>query len=143
MGIFALVGLDTNRERKARVKKIFSALIKNIKLSDSKDQSKNRLLPEKCLPYAISLLAHNIQIDSLKDESKVKQIKECMSIILDPLLESPDGHQLAYIKKMLGNIKMSDDGLATALIASSSKSDGVAVSNQNALKNLYFYNRVS
>ena len=29
-----------------------------------------------CLPYAVSLLAHNIQIDSLKDDPKVKQIKE-------------------------------------------------------------------
>ena len=29
-----------------------------------------------CLPYAVSILAHNVQIDSLKDEAKVKQIKE-------------------------------------------------------------------
>jgi hypothetical protein len=29
-----------------------------------------------CLPYAVSLIAHNVHIDSLKDESKVKQIKE-------------------------------------------------------------------
>lgn len=29
-----------------------------------------------CLSYAVSLLAHNIKIDNIKDEHKVKQIKE-------------------------------------------------------------------
>ncbi len=36
----------------------------------------DKMLPEKCLPYAISLLAHNTKIESISEESKVKQIKE-------------------------------------------------------------------
>lgn len=36
----------------------------------------DRILPEMCLPYAVSLMAHNIKIDSLKDDHKVKQVKE-------------------------------------------------------------------
>ena len=71
-----------------------------------------------CLSYAVSLLAHNIKIESLKDETKVKQIKECMSIILDPLLEQPDAYQIAYIKKVLNKIKSSDDGHLALVVQS-------------------------
>ena len=113
MSIFSLSGLDSNRERRARIKKIYSALITRIRLIDAKNQKKQlesnvqrtRILPEMCLPYAVSLLAHNVQIDSLKDETKVKQVKECMAVILDPLIEKPDSYQMAYIKKVLNKIK--------------------------------------
>ena len=40
MSIFALSGLDTNRERKTRVKRLYSALIKQIRLNDAKEQMK-------------------------------------------------------------------------------------------------------
>ena len=114
MSFFALSGFDSNRERRARIKKIYSALIARIRLTDAKNQKKQletnvqrtRILPEMCLPYAVSLLAHNSQIDSLNNDSKVKQIKECMSMILDPLIEKPDSYQMAYIKKILNKIKI-------------------------------------
>lgn len=155
MSIFALCGFDVNRERKVRVKKLYTALVKNIRLNDAKEQrnqtantQKPRILPEMCLPYAVSLLAHNTKIDSLKDDAKIKQVKECMSIILDPLLETPDAYQIAYIKKILNKIKTSDDGVAAANVAAALSS-----TNQNesklessahskaALQNLYFLNK--
>ena len=40
MAMFALVGLDQNRERKARVKKICAAFIQRIRLNDAKHQQK-------------------------------------------------------------------------------------------------------
>ena len=78
MGIFSLCGLDGNKERKAKVKKIYTSLIKQYRQTDGKEQQgqKGRILPEMCLSYAVSLMAHNIKIDSLKDDNKVKQIKE-------------------------------------------------------------------
>jgi len=102
MSIFSLTGLDSNRERRGRIKKIYSNLITRIRVADAKNQKKqileniqrSRILPEMCLPYAVSLLAHNIQIETLKDDSKVKQVKECMSVILDPLIEKPDSWQV-------------------------------------------------
>ena len=40
------------------------------------------------------------ELDSLKDDAKIKQIKECMAIIHDPLIEQSDAHQIAYIKEV-------------------------------------------
>lgn len=78
MSLFVLCGLDSNKERKSKVKKIYSSLIKQFRQADQSKQSnsKGRVLPEICLSYAVSLLAHNIKIDSLKDDHKVKQVKE-------------------------------------------------------------------
>jgi len=108
MAMFALNGLDSNRERRARIKKIYASLIARIRAADASNQKKQiqanvqraRILPEMCLPYAVSLLAHNTQIDTLKEDAKVKQVKECMSVILEPLIEKPDSWQVAYIKKI-------------------------------------------
>ena len=150
MSIFSLSGLDSNRERRARIKKIYSALITRIRLIDAKNQKKQlesnvqrtRILPEMCLPYAVSLLAHNVQIDSLKDETKVKQVKECMAVILDPLIEKPDSYQMAYIKKVLNKIKISDDGLAAAAITTASNSTNQSASaNKTIIHNLYSLNK--
>lgn len=85
MAFFALVGLDTSRDRKTRVKKLYSQLIRKYRLmSDANTKSadpttnpqKTRILPEMCLSYAVSLLAHNIRLDNIKDDHKVKQVKE-------------------------------------------------------------------
>jgi hypothetical protein len=149
MAMFALCGFDGSRERKSKVRKIYSQLIKQIRLQDQKKQQQHqlkdpngtappRILPEMCLSFSVSILAHNIKIDSLKDETKVKQIKECMSIIFDPLLESPDSYQIAYIKKILNKIKISDDGMAAAAVNISSNDN---TNNKTALQNLYQLNK--
>ncbi len=141
MSMFALSGFDGSRDRKSRVKKIFSQLVKSLRANDQKKQMlKNpppRILPEMCLPFAVSLLAHNCKIDSLKDETKVKQIKECMNIVLDPLLESPDSQQIAYIKTILNKIKVSDDGMAAAAVQVSAEKPN----SKLALQNLYQLNK--
>lgn len=41
MSIFALLGFDQNRERKTNVKKIYTLLIKRMRLNDAKQQQKN------------------------------------------------------------------------------------------------------
>lgn len=152
MSIFALSGLDTNRERKTRIKKIYSTLIAKIRLNDIKNQKKQleskvqrtRILPEMCLPYAVSLLAHNTNIDSLKEDSKVKQVKECMAVILDPLIEKIDSYQVAYIKKILNKIKISDDGIASVAMANASQTPNQSVTvNKATIYNLYTLNKVS
>jgi hypothetical protein len=82
MAILILSALDTNRERKLRVKKIYIGLIKTIREQNKRvrpseqNESRTKSLPENCLPYAISLLAHNCKLDSLKDEVAIKQLKE-------------------------------------------------------------------
>jgi hypothetical protein len=105
-------------------------------------------MPEMCLSYAVSLIAHSVRIESLQDEPKVKQIKECMAIILEPLVESPDAYQIAYIRKLLNKIKTHDDGLsAVALInrpetATAEASSSAQPVNNTAIQNLYHYNKV-
>jgi sister chromatid cohesion protein PDS5 len=158
MSIFALCGLDTNKERKVRVKGLYSTLIKKIRMDDAKEQTrqknavnsqqqqqqqqpvtpKARIFPELCLSYAVSLLAHNIKIDSLKDDAKIKQIKECMAIILDPLLEQPDAHQIAYIKKVLNKIKESDDGIMAVHIVQNTQDNS---KSEKLSQNLYLMNK--
>ena len=81
MSMFILCGLDSNRERKMRAKKHYISLVKFIRDSNKKIQLEEntkrlKLLPENCLSYAISLLAHNFKIDSLKDETSIKHLKE-------------------------------------------------------------------
>jgi hypothetical protein len=139
MAIFILSGLDHNRERKARVKKIICGMVKLFRESNKKIKSttdnqqqllKAKNLPEYALSLAISLLAHNCKIDSLKDEVTVKQIKDALSSILDPLLENPDGHVIAFLKKLLGTIKNSDDGLASTVLSQSKDTDQLTAANQ-------------
>ena len=43
--------------------------------------------------------------------------------MIDPLLDNPDGYQIAYIKKMLNSIKNSDDALFRAYIKIAKASD--------------------
>lgn len=62
-------------------------------------------------------------------------------MILEPLLESPDGYQMAYIKNLLNRIKSFDDGLAAAGVHSSLNSS--TANKTAALQNLYHFNRVS
>jgi hypothetical protein len=167
MAYFALLGFDQSRERRMRVKRIYISLVKSLRESDAKLQQQNilqqrsaqsgtvttnRVLPEMCLAYAVSLIAHNTRIDSIKDEAKVKQIRECMNIVLDPLLESPDGYQVAYIMKLLDQIKASDDGLAAATVAglaSAVQSSTTVQTSANsskykaAIHNLYCINKVT
>ena len=86
-----------------------------IRVTDARNQKKqiqanvqrSRVLPEMCLPYAVSLLAHNTHIDTLKEDGKVKQVKECMSVILDPLIEKPDSWQVEMLKIFFLNIEIS------------------------------------
>ena len=40
VAIFALAGLDVNRERRMRVKKIYTSLIKAMRLNEAKDAAK-------------------------------------------------------------------------------------------------------
>jgi len=65
-----------------------------------------------------------------------------MSVILDPLIENPDGYQIAYIKKVLNKIKTSDDGLMSASVASFTNQTVPNV-NKHAYQNLYQTNKVT
>ncbi len=82
MAILILSALDTNSERKLRVEKIYIGLIKTIRKGNRRvrpsepNESRTKSFPENCLPYAISLLAHNCKLDSLKDEVAIWQLKE-------------------------------------------------------------------
>ena len=64
-----------------------------------------------------------------------------MSLILEPLIENPDGYQIALIKKILNKIKTSDDGLASVAVSQSAKSEHNS-KNKAAFQNLYIFNKV-
>lgn len=64
-----------------------------------------------------------------------------MSVILDPLIENPDGYQIAYIKKVLNKIKTSDDGLFAAAV--SAFANQTATVNKESIQKLYSINKVT
>lgn len=148
MSLFALCGFDTNRERRNKYKKNYLNVLKifqdaNKRVDVNADRENNETkpnwvknLPENCLPYVISLLAHHSKIDSMKDETQIKQIKECLHFILDPLLEHPDSFQIAYMKEILNEIKNHNDGIILSLVATSAPEQKLTISN-----NLLFMNR--
>jgi hypothetical protein len=82
ISILTLAALDTNRDRKSRAKKSYFSLIKLIhnqnkkRVTEESLELKTKSLPENCLPYSISLLAHNCKLESLKDEVSIKHLKE-------------------------------------------------------------------
>ena len=41
MSMFALLGFDSNRDRKTKVKKIYTLLIKRMRFNDARQQQKN------------------------------------------------------------------------------------------------------
>jgi hypothetical protein len=64
-----------------------------------------------------------------------------MSVILEPLIENPDSYQIAYIKKVLNKIKISDDGLTSAALLVSSNDQATA--NKITYQKLYSINKVN
>ena len=66
-----------------------------------------------------------------------------MALILEPLLENPDGYQIALIKKILNKIKISDDGLASSAVNQLAKTENQTGINKTAFQNLYTFNKVS
>ena len=66
-----------------------------------------------------------------------------MSIILEPLIESPDGYQVAYIKKVLNKIKVSNDGLIANANAAALAANPPLITKTAAAQNLFNYNKVN
>jgi hypothetical protein len=67
-----LASLDKNSERKSRAKQTYKQLLK---LINYKKNEKTDRFPEYFLPYAISLLARNLNYESLKeDENYLKKL---------------------------------------------------------------------
>ncbi|XP_077867919.1 sister chromatid cohesion protein PDS5 homolog A-B-like [Saccoglossus kowalevskii] len=111
LSIFALCAKDPIRDRKTFARQ---CLVKNISFRrdyirqhSGASSRLTSLLPEHVIPYCIHLLAHDPDLQSHKDLSSLRDIKECLWFMLEPLMTRNES--FSFLKKIVETVKQSKD----------------------------------
>ncbi|XP_062616219.1 sister chromatid cohesion protein PDS5 homolog B-like [Saccostrea cucullata] len=113
MSIFSLAANDPLKERKLQIKNFLQANISKrrdyIKQNPSIGARLFHFMPEYSIPYTIHLLAHDPDLQSHEHVEVLKNIKECLWFIMDPLISKSEDCNYSFFRKMLENIKQCKD----------------------------------
>lgn len=113
MCIFSLAANDPLKERRAQIKTFLHANISKrrdyIKQNPSIGARLFHFMPEYSIPYAIHLLAHDPDLQSHEHLEILKNIKECLLFIIEPLISKSEDCNYSFFRKMLENIKQCKD----------------------------------
>ncbi|XP_033110666.1 sister chromatid cohesion protein PDS5 homolog A-B-like [Anneissia japonica] len=112
MSIFSLCAKDPVKESRTQAKQF---IVRNIQTRREcvRQHVRNNaqmmsLLPEYVVPYTIHLLAHDPDFLTLKDIEALRDIKECLLFMLEPLLVKSEN--FSFLKKLIETIKTMKDG---------------------------------
>ncbi|XP_033631571.1 sister chromatid cohesion protein PDS5 homolog A-B-like [Asterias rubens] len=111
LAIFSLCVKDPVKESRAKAKQY---LVKNIQTRRDYIKQHNvenalalTLLPEYVIPYTIHLLAHDPDFTNLKDMEGLRDTKECVWFILEPLVSKSEN--CSFLRKLIEAIKQMKD----------------------------------
>ncbi|XP_038055315.1 sister chromatid cohesion protein PDS5 homolog A-B-like [Patiria miniata] len=111
MSIFSLCVKDPVKESRADAKQYLSKNIQNrreyLKQHTVENAHLLTLLPEYVIPYTIHLLAHDPDFSNLKDLEGLRDTKECLWFILEPLVSKSD--HCNFLRKLVETIKQMKD----------------------------------
>ncbi|XP_071951417.1 sister chromatid cohesion protein PDS5 homolog A-B-like isoform X2 [Antedon mediterranea] len=112
MSIFSLCAKDPVKENRTQARQF---IVRNIQTRREcvRQHVRNNaqmmsLLPEYVIPYTIHLLAHDPDFVTLKDLEAMRDIKECLLFMLEPLLAKSEN--FSFLKKLIETIKTMKDG---------------------------------
>ncbi|XP_076868592.1 sister chromatid cohesion protein PDS5 homolog A isoform X3 [Brachyhypopomus gauderio] len=116
MAVFALCAKDPVKERRAHARQ---CLLKNIsvrreyiKQNPMAHEKLLSLLPEYVVPYMIHLLAHDPDFTKPQDFEQLRDIKECLWFMLEVLMTKNENNSHSFLRKMVENIKQTQDAQA-------------------------------
>ncbi|XP_022079543.1 sister chromatid cohesion protein PDS5 homolog A-B-like [Acanthaster planci] len=111
MAIFSLCVKDPVKESRANAKQYLAKNIQNrreyLKQHTVENAHLLTLLPEYVIPYTIHLLAHDPDFTNLKDLEGLRDTKECLWFILEPLVSKNDN--CSFMRKLIETIKQMKD----------------------------------
>ncbi|KAF6034110.1 PDS5A [Bugula neritina] len=113
MAIFALCANDRVKDRKFTVKQYIELNIQKRREYLKKHPPTNNrilfsLLPDYVIPYAVHLLAHDPELESHDDAPNLRNIKECLWLLLEPLMKDQASFY-SFQKKIFEYIKQTKD----------------------------------
>ncbi|KAK3099941.1 hypothetical protein FSP39_012194 [Pinctada imbricata] len=111
MSIFSLAASDPLRERKQQMKQFLVSNINKRRDYLKQNPSVVRLfhyLPDYVMPYTIHLLAHDPDLKTHEQIDALKNIKECLWFIMEPLITHRE-YNYPFFRRMLEMIKQCKD----------------------------------
>ncbi|KAK6173333.1 hypothetical protein SNE40_016804 [Patella caerulea] len=117
MSIFSLGANDPLKERRVQLKQFLHInvqkrreYLKHPGLRKT-TQLMTTILPDYVLPYTIHLLAHDPDLKTFDNRDALKNIKECLYFIMEPLIGRAEDYNYAFLRKMIENIKQTKDAM--------------------------------
>ncbi|KAI0216629.1 hypothetical protein LSAT2_031380 [Lamellibrachia satsuma] len=112
LSTFCLTANDPLKERRTQVKQFLLANISRrreyLRQHSAANARMFALLPDYAVPYAIHLLAHDPDLRSHEDIDTLKNIRECLWFLLEPLMKS-ETYSYSFYRKLVENIKQTKD----------------------------------
>lgn len=113
MSIFSLAANDPVRERRTTIKKYIQQNIQRrrdfLKQNPPLGGRMFLFLPDYVMPYTVHLLAHDPDLKSFEDVQALKNIKECLWFIMEPLVARSEDYNYHFFRRLIENIKQAKD----------------------------------
>ncbi|KAK2159284.1 hypothetical protein LSH36_155g04017 [Paralvinella palmiformis] len=112
LSIFSLAANDPVKERRLQCKVMLTNNITKrrdfLKQHSAAMTKLVAVLPEYVMPFTVHLLAHDPDLVSYTDVETLKNIRECLWFMMEPLIKS-ENYSFTFYKKMLETIKQTKD----------------------------------
>ncbi|KAJ8298337.1 hypothetical protein KUTeg_024868 [Tegillarca granosa] len=116
MSIYSLAANDPLRERRAQLKQFLHNNVTKrreyLKTNPMIGGKFYHFMPDYVMPYVIHLLAHDPDLRTHYQVDALKNIKECLWFIMEPLISKNEDFNYAFFRRMLENIKQTKDAQA-------------------------------
>ncbi|XP_025084821.1 sister chromatid cohesion protein PDS5 homolog A-like [Pomacea canaliculata] len=113
MSIFSLAANDPLKERRLQLRQFLATNVQ--KRRDYLRQNPNArgltasILPDYVVPYTIHLLAHDPDFKTYDHVESLKNLKECLWFILEPLVKRAEDYNYAFLRRLIEKIKQTKD----------------------------------
>ncbi|KAL5012757.1 hypothetical protein ScPMuIL_011308 [Solemya velum] len=113
MSIFSLAANDPLRERRQQIRQFLQTNIAKrrdyLKQNPSMAVKMYLFLPDYVMPYAIHLLAHDPDLKTHDHVEALKNIKDCLWFIMEPLVSRTEDYNYSFFRRLIENIKQTKD----------------------------------
>ncbi|XP_041360337.1 sister chromatid cohesion protein PDS5 homolog A-B-like isoform X3 [Gigantopelta aegis] len=113
MSIFSLAANDPLKERRVQLKQFLNVNVNKrrefLKQNPGARNKMTAILPDYVLPYSIHLLAHDPDLKSYDHTEALRNIKECLWFLMEPLIGKSEDYNYAFFQRMIESIKQTKD----------------------------------
>ncbi|CAM1154204.1 PDS5A (predicted), partial [Pycnogonum litorale] len=113
LGILSLAGHESSRETKIQIRHyLWSNINKRrdyLKQHPVTNTTLFSLLPDYVLPYTIHLLAHDNDFKRFDNVQSLLKIRDNLWFIMEPLMMRNENYSFSFFKRLIDNIKQTED----------------------------------